>query len=141
MSNQPRDWDKELAAIDKVIARAPAEGGAAPPPASRPVAAVTVSRKAVFTTWLRVGLAIVLAAAMTQWPYPNGCGLNLFIYLGAVAGVVVAGLWSTITSWYRRLGLAHTLSVLVTLWGLVLAAREILPRVGYAKVALRWLCP
>ena len=32
MSDQPRDWDKELAEIDKVIAREPAGG---PPPATR----------------------------------------------------------------------------------------------------------
>ena len=34
MSDQPRDWDKELADIDKVIARSPAPSGGAPLPAS-----------------------------------------------------------------------------------------------------------
>jgi heme A synthase len=77
---------------------------------------------------------------MTQWPYPNACGLNLAVYLGAIVTVIVAGLWSSVTSWQRRLGLAHTLSLLVLLWGVVLAAREVLPRVGYARQARTWTC-
>ncbi|HMV32696.1 MAG TPA: hypothetical protein PKA50_11295, partial [Gemmatimonadales bacterium] len=95
---------------------------------------------ATFTTWLRVLLGLALAVGITQWPYANACGFNLAVYLGAIATVVVAGLWSSITSWQRRLGLAHFLSLAVLLWGLVLAAREVLPRVGYARVARTWTC-
>lgn len=148
MSDQPRDWDKELAAIDKVIARAPA--GAAPPvpaasgggsaPARSGAAAPAGGRLGTFTTWLRVLLGLALAVGMTQWPYPNACGLNLAVYLGAIATVVTAGLWSSVSSWRRRLGLAHTLSLLVLLWGFVLAAREVLPRIGYARHARTWSC-
>jgi hypothetical protein len=36
---------------------------------------------------------------------------------------------------------AHTLSLLVLLWGLVLAAREVLPRTGYARHVRTWSCP
>lgn len=150
MSEQPRDWDKELAAIDKVIAKQPV-GRAAPAPAtagrSLPAAGPMPGggggggKLATFTTWLRVLLGLALALGITQWPYANACGFNLAVYLGAIATVVVAGLWSSITSWQRRLGLAHFLSLAVLLWGLVLAAREVLPRVGYARVARPWTCP
>ena len=148
MSEQPRDWDKELAAIDKVIAKQPV-GSAAPAPATarRSTPAATPApggggggKLATFTTWLRVLLGLALAVGITQWPYANACGFNLAVYLGAIATVVVAGLWSSITSWQRRLGLAHFLSLAVLLWGLVLAAREVLPRVGYARVARTWTC-
>ncbi|MFN8652666.1 MAG: hypothetical protein U0133_12220 [Gemmatimonadales bacterium] len=146
MSEQ-RDWDKELAEIDKVIAKggsapppAQAGGGPAALPAGRPAPAAGGGKLAVFTTWLRVALGIALAVGITQWPYPSACGLNLMVYLGAIGVVIVAGLWSSISSWRRRLGLAHTLSLLVLLWGLVLAAREVLPRTGYARQVRGWSC-
>lgn len=144
MSDPSRDWDKELAAIDKVIARQPA-GGGAPAPAGRaalPAATggVRGGRFAGLTTWLRVGLGLLLAVGITQWPYANACGLNLGVYLGAIATVIVAGGWSAISSWHRRMGLAHTISLGVLLWGLFLAAREVLPRTGYAREARPWTC-
>ena len=146
MSDQ-RDWDKELAAIDKVIDRQPAGGGApvaargSAAPAGRAAAGpVPGGRFAPLATWLRVGLGLLLAVGITQWPYPNACGFNLAVYLGAIGTVVLAGLWSSISSWRRRMGLAHTLSLAVLLWGLFLAAREVLPRVGYAKAARTWTC-
>ncbi len=146
MSDKPRDWDKELADIDKVIAKAPAggvpatPGRAAVPASGREPVPAGGGRFPVFTTWLRVGLGLALAVGITQWPYPNACGINLALYLGAIVTVVVAGLWSSVTSWRRRLGVAHFLSLLVLLWGLVLAAREVLPRVGYARHARTWSC-
>jgi hypothetical protein len=145
MSDQPRDWDKELANIDRVIARTPASppASAAGPTSVAPRGSAIPAqggRLATLTTWFRVLLGLALAVGITQWPYPNACGLNLAVYLGAIATVAVAGLWSSITSWQRRLGLAHTLSLLVLLWGLILAARETLPRLGYAKQARTWTC-
>ncbi len=151
MSDQ-RDWDKEMAAIDKVMARAPAPppkgalpagapaAAGAPVARSQPAAPMQVGRKAALFTWVRVGLAVAVAAGMTQWPYQNSCGVGLFIYLGAVSGVVMAGLWSSVTSWQRRMGLAHSIALLVTLWGFVLAAAAVLPRIGYARTAALWWC-
>lgn len=148
MSDQPRDWDKELADIDKVIARMPAQGqapaaggGPSAPVPARPPADSSGGKLAAFTTWLRVGLGLALAVGITQWPYASACGLNLIVYLGAISTVAVAGLWSSISSWRRRMGLAHTLSLLVLVWGLVLAAREVLPRTGYARQVRTWSCP
>lgn len=153
----PRDWDKELAQIDKLIAAdakagagagaqvpaAPAAPGAAAPRASRAPAVQEGAprRRSVLFTWLRLLLGLALGVAITQWPYVRGCGIPLFGYLVAVAGVIVAGLWSTVSSWRSRSSLAHVLSIALFCWGGVLAAREILPRVGYARTTASWFCP
>jgi hypothetical protein len=147
----PRDWDKELAQIDKLIASgagpqtpptAPS-GPAAPAARERapaPAAAGPRPRSVVFT-WLRLLLGLAVGVAITQWPYARGCGLLLFGYLGAVGGVIVAGLWSTVSSWRTRSGLAHALSLGLVCWGAILGAREVLPRVGYARTSANWFCP
>ena len=147
----PRDWDKELAEIDKLMAQPqaaqlPAKAGAAPA-APRPSAGAApaagpppVSRKAVFATWLKVGLAAVAGAAMTQWPYAHACGIGLFLYLGASGVIALSGVTGAISSWKRRMGLAHVVSLVVMLWGLVLAGAVVLPRIGYAKEAATWFC-
>ncbi|MEZ4456781.1 MAG: hypothetical protein R2882_09565 [Gemmatimonadales bacterium] len=87
-----------------------------------------------------MGLGVVLAAAMTQWPYFHACGTALFVYLGAVGVVGLSGVWGMVTSWRQRIGLAHVVSLLVFLWGLGLAAAVVLPRIGYAKGVAAWVC-
>ena len=147
MSPADRDWDKELADIDKVIARSPAPSVGAPalpagqPQGARSVTAPPGGKRATLWTWTQVILGGLLAVGMTQWPYSHGCGIKLFLYLGAAGIVVVAGLWGSLSSWRRRMGLAHSLAMLVVLTGLILVAREVLPRVGYAKQASAWMCP
>ncbi|MDX2056371.1 MAG: hypothetical protein SFV24_01105 [Gemmatimonadales bacterium] len=152
-AEQPRDWDKEMAEIDKIIAKtppaqlgsgasgppAPAKGGGAAAPAR--AAAPPTGRAAVLATWVRVGLGVALGIGMTQWPYFHACGTSLFIYLGAVGVVGISGLWGMVSSWRRRMGLAHSVSLAVLLWSGVLAAATVLPRVGYAKRAATWICP
>lgn len=152
MSKDPaqRDWDRELAEIDKLMAAGgadpgPAAGqprptGAAMPRAGGGPGAVPSSRAALFT-WVRLGLALTLGAAMTQWPYTHGCGLQLSLYLGAVGAVVVASLWSMVSSWRTRSAFAHFLSIALLFWGVTLGARELLPRTGYARTAASWTCP
>jgi hypothetical protein len=148
----PRNWDKELADIDKLIAASPpakiappsgGEGKPAPPAARgpSPVSAGPGSRRERLATWVRVGLGVLLGAAMTQWPYFHACGTALFLYLGATGVVVLSGLWGAISAWRRRMGLAHMMSLLVVLWGATLAAATVLPRIGYAKRAATWWCP
>lgn len=144
-----RDWDRELAEIDKLMAASgaaagPAAGqmratGAAAPRGSVAAGAATGSRATLFT-WARLVLAVTLGAAMTQWPYTHGCGFQLYLYLGAVLVLVVASLWSLVSSWRNRSGIAHFLSIALLFWGVTLAAREILPRVGYARVVASWQC-
>jgi len=149
---RPRDWDKEMAEIDKMIASGPPAPAAASQPAPVATAAraptapgapprgAAGGRYAVLSTWVRLVLGLSLGAAMTQWPYTHGCGLPLFVYLGAVLAVVIAGGWSGFSSWKTRSGLAHFLSIGLIVWGGVLAAREVLPRIGYAKQGAEWIC-
>jgi hypothetical protein len=144
-----RDWDKEMAKIDKIIAQQPAGlpgkpvptsgGGAAPAPRGAPPTAPRGGRSAL-TGWIRVLLGVTVAAGVTQWPYQHACGLPLDGYLVAAGGVVLAGLWGAITSWRRRMGLAHVVSLLVTLWGGVLLAQAVLQRSDYVKHPATWVC-
>jgi hypothetical protein len=90
--------------------------------------------------WARVCLGLGLSGAITQWPYPHGCGWPLLGYLGAVAMVVIAGAWIAIVSWRARGGVAHILALIILLWGLVLTAGQALPRIGYAAEQARWRC-
>jgi hypothetical protein len=115
--------------------------------ASQPRIAVGVARTAAGLTradhlalWARVLLGLALAAAMTQWPYPYACDLPLLGYLGAVAAVLLAGGWIAFASWNLRSGLAHVLSLVIVFWGIVLAAEQALPRVGYAAEQASWRC-
>jgi hypothetical protein len=147
----PRDWDKELADIDKAIARMPAQpappsappGGAEAAPgrvASPGAVSPAATRRETTTTWLRVLLAAVLAGALPFWPYAHACGVGLYLYLAAAAMVIVAGIWAAISTWQRRRARAHALALLVILWGAGLVAHEVLPRVGYTKHQARWTC-
>ncbi len=146
---QPRDWDKEMAEIDKVLAKTPPaqlteRSSAGSSPAASPTrgGAVTApaGRRQALSTWFRVGLGVALAAGMTQWPYFHACGTALFVYLGAIGMVAVTGIWGLMTTWRRRMGLAHAISLVVLLSGGILAAASILPRTGYAKRTATWIC-
>ena len=144
---QPRDWDKELADVDRLLAQQPAapppvpvRAGSRGAPAAAPAPGRTISKREWLGTWVRVVLGLLIGIGMTQWPYTYGCGFTLAFYLIGVIAVIAAGVWSGISSWRRHLGLAHLLSQGLVIWGLVLGAREVLPRVGYAKHAATWLC-
>jgi len=151
MTGPTRDWDKEMAEIDRLMAKTPPPAAAAPKPvpgrAQLPAAGQAApalpapARGSALSTWFRVLLGVVLAGAMTQWPYGLACGTPLFLYTGASAVVVLAGLWAAAASWRRRMALAHIVSLLVTLWGLLLVAAIVLPRIGYAKADATWFCP
>jgi hypothetical protein len=148
-----RNWEKQMAEVDRLLQKLPshaepAADAGAEPTVRRPAAAVPpapapagLSGAAWLGTWARVILGLLLGIGMTQWPYTHGCGLRLLFYLVGVAAVIAAGVWSSISSWRRRLGLAHVLAQALIIWGLVLAAREVLPRVGYARASAPWLCP
>ena len=146
-SKDQRDWDKELAKVDQAMARdasrpnppAAPRTGVTPAVGAAP-AARTVTRKDSVFTWVRLVLALVLGIGMTQWPYLHGCGLSLFAYLGGAVTVMVASIWTMLSSWRSRSTAAHFLSIALLFWGSVLAAREVLPRVGYAKTQANWTC-
>jgi hypothetical protein len=148
VSDQPRDWDKELAAIDKVMAKTATSPAPPSAPAQRggggavhaPVGGGAVGKRAALTTWIRAGLGLLLTAAVLQWPYAHRCGLGLMLYLGAATMVVIAGSWTMIISWKRRQGWAHLAGLGVFLGGLALVASVLLPRLGYMATALPWMC-
>lgn len=148
-----RDWDKELAKIDAEMSKsanrpaAPPRPGAAPmtgspsaPVVGLPGGAPTTN----FGVYARLTLAVAVGIGIIFWPYANRCGLGLAGYLGAVAAVIIAGGWSAVWTFRHRAGRAHTLALLLVLWGLILAALDVLPRMGYAKPTLEhpaaWSC-
>jgi hypothetical protein len=146
------DWDREMREVDKLLAKLPeadptlgrgvptvpktprlSGGTGAPPAPGVPPSA--------FATWFRVGLGVVVGVGMLVWPYSHVCGAKLLFYLIGASTVIVAGVWGGISSWRRRLGLAHLLSLGVVLWGLALVAGVVLPRMGYASRPAIWFCP
>jgi hypothetical protein len=90
--------------------------------------------------WIRVVLGLSLAVMMGWWPYARTCGLPLFSYMAAVSTVMFAGAWAGSASWRVRNGLAHTIALVLLLYGMLLAASELLPRTGYAVEHATWTC-
>jgi hypothetical protein len=117
--------------------RSPSAPRRAPRPRTRTDA---ITRGDLLALWARVGLGAAFGVMITQWPYVHACGLPLLQYLGAVAMVGVAGGWIAVASWSRRHAPSHVLALLLILWGVALAAYEILPRVGYAALRWNWQC-
>ncbi len=156
MAEKERDWDKEMAEVDRLLKRLPNADptlgrGGADTTARRPAVAAGGATAGVdartrggqwLGTWVRVvlGVLVGIGVAPGVWPYTHGCGLHLIFYLTGVATVIAAGLWSSISSWKRRLGVAHVIAQVLIVWGILLLTREVLPRVG-AKPAAVWLCP
>jgi len=143
-----KNWDSELKKIDRMLEGAsdeallPAKN--APTPAARAEAVAKQKGTSTLGVMARLVLAVALGIGMLFWPYDAKCGLGLAGYIAATGVVVGAGVWSSIWTWRHRSARGHILSLLLILWGGVLGAIEILPRVGYAKPdAARpgWSCP
>jgi hypothetical protein len=131
------DWDKKMAKIDKQLESLSDDAlvgspKAAATPAERGVIEKARRETSSFGVFARLLLSVALGVGIVFWPYGARCGLGLAAYLGAVGVVVASGVWSAIWTFRHRAGRAHTLSLLLILWGLVLGAIEVLPRVGYA---------
>lgn len=109
----------------------------------RPVAAAAAASPLAqrIGVWVRVLLGLLLAIAVTQWPYARGCGFPLYFYVGAIGVMLVGGVWAARWSWRLRMGIAHTASLAVLFFGLALFAAQVLPRIGYAAEAATWTCP
>jgi hypothetical protein len=137
MTEQPRDWDKELANIDRAIARQPAPAPVVPSTVAHPVP----RRRLIALAWFWTVLAIVLGVALVLWPYDKNCGIRLIFFLGAALLAIIMALLGAFASWAHRQGVAMVLSLLVIAWAGVMAAREILPRTGYARESRGWTCP
>lgn len=157
-NQKERDWDREMREVDKLLAKLPdadpslGRGVPTVPVSPRPAAGAApvgagalhqtepARGRAWLTTWIRVGLGLALGVGMLAWPYTHSCGLKLVFYLVGAATVTIAGVWSALSSWRRRLGWAHVLSIVLVVWGLALAGRQVLPRV-YGQQPLPFFCP
>lgn len=145
-----RNWEQELAKIDKQLASvsdeqllaqntaaqraplaAPASAKSAPAAKAAAVLAPTHQPRR-WIAWAQLSVAIAAGAGLWFWPWATRCGLNAMSFTAATGAVTALGLWSAVGSWRHRQGLAHVLSFVVMVWGLVLGAREVLPRMGYA---------
>ena len=148
-----RDWDKELAKIDKQLESVsdaqlfPEKSRpAAPPPVGdvRPgVSPGVAADRAAARSWpaiLRLTLSVLLGVGILFWPYENRCGGGLTAYLLAVTAVISSGVWSAVWTWRHNAARAHILSILLIAWGVMLSASEVLPRIGYAREVLTWSC-
>jgi hypothetical protein len=145
VTEPPRNWDKELSNIDRVIEKQAVGGGAVAPrpaPAALPrgTSADPAPRGSVAITWLWTLFALALGVALAVWPYQHACGLQAFFYVGAAGVTLAVGGLAALSSWANRRGLAHVLSLLVIAWAGIVAAGEILPRIGYAREARVWTC-
>ncbi|QJR35550.1 hypothetical protein [Gemmatimonas groenlandica] len=160
-----RNWEAEMAKIDKQLASvsdeallaeskavAPTKTGArtvAAPTVAAPMRSAPVGSSApaagAWKGWVKVAIAVGAAAGLMFWPWPAQCGGPLIGFTAATGAVSLLGMWSAIGTWRHRLGLAHVASLLVVVWGLVLGAREVLPRAGYAVPTAErsegWSCP
>lgn len=145
------NWDKELAKIDKQLGSLSDDALLSKmtpaPNAGSTTKVETVGTPRTTTTLgvlARLGLAAALGVGMYFWPYSARCGAGLFGYLAASGVVVAAGLWSAMWTWRHRSAAGHTLSLAIILWGGILGAREILPKLGYAIPSeahpASWMC-
>jgi hypothetical protein len=90
--------------------------------------------------WIIVASSVGLGAALTQWPYASSCGWSLGFYLAALGAQMVVSGWGALATWRVANAYGHVLSLIALFWGIVLAAEQILPRVGYAATEAVWRC-
>jgi len=126
-----RDWDAEMAKIDRQIAATSPEKPAPVERKALPAAAPHKHRP--MAAWARLLLGIALGVGMLFWPYPARCGPWLGLYLIGTTVLTAGGVWAAVWTWRHRTPRAHVLSLLLILEGLVLAGVQILPKAGYAK--------
>jgi hypothetical protein len=153
-----RSPDPLAGVVDRLLAQLPGLQQAAPEaprnPTYRPIQPTFVSTPVstpsvrpsgptegqIIGVWIRLILALSLGITMAGWPYLRVCGLPLMGYLAAVGTVMLAGGWAAKSAWRYRLALAHVLSLVVILYGLMLSMAELLPRTGYAMHHANWQC-
>ena len=138
------DWKTKLREIEREYDGLPPEPSPSAQKAKR--MAERAARDRVSQRWViaRMALVLALSVAIVFWPYYARCGWELSGYLAAIAAVASGGLWIAQLSWRQRMPVTHSVAMLVVAWGLAMAARETLPRAGYAKPdAMRssWRCP
>ena len=153
-----RDWDRELADLDRRLASVPetpaptpaarpgapatppSPGGARRPPEPTPPANRTLgvaaapgrrSWRAQFALLFRIVLGVIVVAALIYWPYTSRCGAELVYYLGLVATLGLVGIFTATSAWRHRAAVVHLLGLAMLAGAVTLGAREVLPKVGY----------
>lgn len=121
--------------------RAIAAGASASPTATTAIVpALSPRQLELVGVWFRTVAAAGLGAAVLYWPYAHDCGWLLHTYLGVIGAVLISGCWASWSAWRARVAGAHVLALIVVFWGTVLAAEQLLPRIGYAAVEAVWRC-
>ena len=142
------DWNAELRKIDREYSGLPPEPSAASVKAKRELERrqqeEREQRRGRIGVYARMTLVVALSVGIVFWPYPTRCGQGLYGYLGAVTAVVIGGLWIGALTWRWRMPRTHLLAGIAILWGIAIAASQVLPRVGYAKPSadypVAWSC-
>ncbi|HKW42392.1 MAG TPA: hypothetical protein VJN39_14175 [Gemmatimonadales bacterium] len=154
-----RDWDKEMAEVDRLLKRLPGAdptlGRGAEPTVRRPAVPGGAGAPGGLGrdsgahplgggrvgTWVRVVLGVLVGVGVAPgvWPYAHDCGTQLILYLLGVLTVIVAGVWSSVSSWRRRLGFAHLIAQVLIVWGVLLLTGELVPRME-ARPHAAWVC-
>jgi hypothetical protein len=155
MPTKPGDKDPLAREVERLLKKLPGADPSlrgTPEPAPRPPGVTTGPRPAIgqprpaLTTgqiWGlvgRVAVGVGLGVALTQWPYASRCGWPLLGYLAAVLALLLSGGWAAVAAWKHHVGIAHAAALIVFFWGVVLAAEQVLPRVGYAAESATWRC-
>jgi hypothetical protein len=138
--------------VDRLLAQLPGLKGESPAYSTAPrqtmqfgttiatPRAQSASARQLLGVWARVLLGLTLSIMMAGWPYLRSCGFPLAGYLGAIGTVILAGGWAAVAAWRHRVALAHLVSLIVVLYGIMLTAAELLPRTGYAVDRASWQC-
>jgi hypothetical protein len=144
-----REPDPMAGVVDRLLAQLPGLQGQpyAPPRATRQavgggmlVQPQPSLREDLFGPTTRLILSLALGTMIAWWPYPRSCGLPLVGYFSAILTIIVGGGWAAVSAWRHRAGLTHVLSLILMVYGLMLAAAELLPRTGYAVDHADWQC-
>jgi hypothetical protein len=132
------DWTAELKKIEREFDGLPPQPSPSAARARRQAEQSEAERREELNLALgasvRLLLVLMLGIAIIFWPFARACGTGLMAYLGATAVIILGGLWSSAWTWRARIGSAHALAVVVFIWGMALAAAEVLPRIGYARI-------
>ena len=146
MAMSKTDWTATLRKIERQFDGLPTPPSRVSSLSRRIAERRTMERKerlgAAVGTLVRLSLVILLAGGINFWPYPHSCGVGLYTFLGAESLIIIGALWAVIWTWEVRAALAHSVSLALVLWGIVLLALQVLPRVGYAKTVapVAWSC-
>jgi hypothetical protein len=159
MPPKPENPDPLAREVERLLKKLPGADpslrGTPEPSSARPVGVVSGPRRAatpqgggisqpttrdLWLLWGRLAVAVALGIGLGRWPYSTACGWPLLGYMAALAVALLAAGWTAVGAWQYRAAVVHVLALIAAFWGIVLAAEQILPRVGYAARSATWRC-